>query len=298
MADEHSIIPETAFDDSTLLGKVLNWWHVAHMVIVTVIVATGYGLYGNVRDTVICAVTPNKIYILELNERFVYPAPDEDDFWHDPKVFTGRRWEQFRALERQLQHDPPSPIQPPEVTSLEEYGMHAPYYHRCHTFAEAEDWLIENGYKKRMIRHYHILEKTGYSGRDYKHNIEGSCYKTFAVKALAHPTHADWPEKPPHRRNWYVESVALIVVDYGDGEAYMYPFRVADHESPIDWDRFEAANWMGNDYEIKHNIYWLSTDNRHVGMINKFFAFFWEGIVGMRENCHQRKPVGYSRSPN
>lgn len=101
-----------------------------------------------------------------------------------------------------LKHNPPQPF-------LEK---HSTMYAKFSSFHEAEDWLLENGYKCRYIKVDHHNTWSDYS------------YKTFAVKGK--------PGGP-------YESVIAMDVDYGDGDEYFYPFCNHPGDSPIDWDRFE-----------------------------------------------------------
>jgi len=110
----------------------------------------------------------------------------------------------------------------PEYPFINDFGCYAQF----RTIREAEDWLLERGYKCRYVwtrisfddvRDLRRLDVT-YS------EYEDSHYKTFFTKGQ--------PGSP-------YESIVMITVDYGDHDKHLYPFRCEDKNSPIDYSRFD-----------------------------------------------------------
>ena len=81
---------------------------------------------------------------------------------------------------------------------------------------EAENWLLENGYKVRRL-----------DTRPFGSYRWGEDYlKTFYVKGQIGSMN---------------ESVVAISVDYGNGQWHLYPFTTTDASTPLDFSRFERS---------------------------------------------------------
>ena len=106
------------------------------------------------------------------------------------------------------------------------------------SIAEAEDWLLEQGYK------YRIISTSGHGtwGGDLS-----SYDKNFPVKG---------------RAGSLDESVIMMTVDYGDGELYELPFAESSEDSSIDFSRFEKSQvpelWVDG-YDLAFTLNFAST---------------------------------------
>ena len=101
---------------------------------------------------------------------------------------------------------------------------HEPHncYAKFHTVAEAEDWLLANGYKVRKFRVEPIDDarpSEGFQDADY--------FKTMPAKG------------PPNSRD---ESIAMIGIDYGDSYLHDIFYEYADGKAPFDYGRFQRED--------------------------------------------------------
>jgi hypothetical protein len=105
----------------------------------------------------------------------------------------------------------------PEIPFIEPiddfYGHYN--YGRFSSIKKAEDWLLDNGYKCR------IIPTTDMSRREFP------SYKTFAVKGE--------PGSP-------TESVVMLIAEHGRGDPHLIPFRYPEGESPVNWSRFDRID--------------------------------------------------------
>lgn len=88
---------------------------------------------------------------------------------------------------------------------------------------KAENWLLKKGYKCRPVYTRMYLPHSDNCGDSYG-EYQNSKFKTFATKG--EPGSED-------------ESIVMLVVDYGNHDLHLLPFRYKEEESPINFSRFE-----------------------------------------------------------
>jgi hypothetical protein len=158
-----------------------------------------YIIYRNVADFLACAITRDRVWIVEENHA----------------IFAGMI---------------PSPI--PMVDGHRKNCPIQRYYACVRSVREAEDWLLQHGYKKAPIYTEHLPESDP--------------QKEFFIR---------------HVPGTKAYSVVALMIDYGDYDIRLVPYHYARGKSPVDFSRFQEEDWTetgggGNTLPMP----WISTD--------------------------------------
>jgi hypothetical protein len=164
-----------------------------------VMTAGPYIIYRNVADFLACAITRDRVWIVEENHA----------------IFAGMIPSPFPMIDG---HEKNCPIQR--------------YYACVRSVREAEDWLLDHGYKKTTIYTEHLPES--------------DTQKEFFIR---------------HVPGTKAYSVVALMIDYGDYDIRLVPYHYARGKSPVDFSRFQEVDWSETGgWNNPLPMPWISTD--------------------------------------